>query len=87
MRGARQYMLPKSYLCAKIQDCYVEIRQSVFLLFSGDLRDMLENWKYEEASSNPYQPELLNVPAAFSSFRVMGLCDLPEALFQRDSYN
>lgn len=56
LRGARQHTLPRSYLCAKIQDCNVEIRKLVLLLFSGDLWDLLENWKYEEASYNSYQP-------------------------------
>lgn len=54
LRGARQHLLPKSYSCAKIQDCYV--RKSVFLLFSSDIWDLLENWKYEEARCNPYYP-------------------------------
>jgi len=56
LRGAKQHMLPKSYLCARIQNSYVKIRKLVFLLFSGDLWDLPENWKYEEASCNPYQP-------------------------------
>lgn len=49
-------MLPKSNVCAKIQDCCVAIRKLVFLLFLGGLSgNLLENWKHEEAGSIPYQ--------------------------------
>lgn len=65
LRGSRQHTLARSYLCAKIQDCYIGIRKLGFLLFSGDLWDLPENWKYEEASGKPCQPAAATIPIHF----------------------
>lgn len=88
LRGARQHMILENNFCAKIQDCCVAIRKLVFLLVLGGLRgDLLEKWEHEESGSIPDQPELQHCPAALGSLRAVGMCQLPEAPFQRDSYS
>lgn len=88
LRGARQHMAPKSNFCAKIQDCCVAIRKLVFLLFSGGRSGgLLEKWEHEGAGSIPDQPELQHCPCSAQQFESRGVCELPEALFQRDSYS
>lgn len=85
MRCSWQHMLPSSYLCAKIQDCYTEIRKLAFLLFSGDLWDLLRTEVWGSQLQALLACSSCNTDPVFGSFEVLGLCGLPAALFHQDS--